>query len=66
MQKFIARENIRRFRARLESCTDAAQRAILLNLIAAEEVRLAELQAEATSNRSCVPADTEACSPENS
>ena len=43
MQRFIARENIKRFKQQLESCTDTAQRAMLLELMAAEEARLKEL-----------------------
>lgn len=48
MQRFIARENIKRFKRQLESCTDAAQRATLLELIAAEEARLRELRVTIT------------------
>lgn len=44
MQRFIACENIKRFRRQLEGCTDAAEQAVLLELIAKEEARLKELR----------------------
>ena len=45
MQEFIARENIRRFKAQLEVCTDARQRETLQKLLRAEEERLMALRA---------------------
>jgi hypothetical protein len=41
MERFIARENIRRFERQLESCTDETQRATLEKLLADEQARLA-------------------------
>lgn len=40
MEEFIARENIRRFEARLESCTDDSQRAEIEALLHAERKKL--------------------------
>ena len=40
MQRFIASENIKRFRAQLEGCTDKGQRATLEKLLAEEEAKL--------------------------
>lgn len=42
VQKFIARENIRRFEAQLAACTDPEQRKTLLRLLEAERQHLAE------------------------
>ena len=44
MQEFIARENIKRFKAQLQACTDDRQRQTLSRLLEAEETRLAELR----------------------
>lgn len=44
MERFIARENIGRFRQQLAQCTDEGQRHVLQQLLAEEEARLAELQ----------------------
>lgn len=44
MEEFVARENIRRFQAQLDSCTDPDQRATLLKLLEAERHRLTEAQ----------------------
>ena len=46
MQRFIARENIKRFRQQLANCTDEHQRATLNQLLAQEEARLAQLEWE--------------------
>ena len=40
MEEFTARENIRRFEARLESCTDDSQRAEIEALLHAERKKL--------------------------
>lgn len=40
MEQFIARENIRRFKHRLENCTDEAERTTLQKLLADEEAKL--------------------------
>lgn len=44
MDRYIAEENIKRFRSLLERCTDGAQRETLKQLLADEERRLATLQ----------------------
>lgn len=44
MEEFIARENIRRFEARLESATDQGQRAEIQALLDAERRRLREIR----------------------
>lgn len=44
MQRFIARENIKRFRQQLASCSDERQRETLRQLLAAEEGKLNELE----------------------
>lgn len=44
MQRFIARENVRRFRQQLESCTDERQSETLRQLLAAEEAKLNQLE----------------------
>jgi hypothetical protein len=46
MQVFIARENIRRFEAKLSACSDPEQRETLSRLLEAERRRLAEALAE--------------------
>ncbi len=43
MDRFVAHENVKRFRKQLESCTDARQRETLKELLAAEEAKLREL-----------------------
>ena len=40
VEEFIARENIRRFEAQLDSCTDPEQRKTLLQLLETERRRL--------------------------
>jgi hypothetical protein len=40
MQQFLARENIKRFRAQLLNCTDVTQRSMLERLLADEEANL--------------------------
>lgn len=49
MQEFIARENIRRFEAKLAACTDAEQRKTLSRLLEAERQHLAEAVANKRS-----------------
>jgi hypothetical protein len=44
MQRFIARENIKRFRRQLENCTDRNQEAILRRLLSEEEAKLGMLE----------------------
>jgi hypothetical protein len=44
MERFIARENIRRFKAQLAGCTDDDQAATLRELLTREEARLATLE----------------------
>lgn len=51
IDKFVARENIRRFKEHLKNCTDEAQRATLQQLLAEHEKHLAEI-APARANRS--------------
>lgn len=46
MKKYIARENIKRFRQQLETCADDRQRATLTQLLADEEAHLAQIEAE--------------------
>ncbi len=46
MERFIARENIKRFRALLKSNPDEIKKATLEQLIAAEEARLREIGPE--------------------
>ena len=46
MERFIARENIRRFRQQLENCTNEAERATLQKLLADEEAKLRSLNSE--------------------
>ena len=47
LEKFIANENIKNFRKRLEASTDEAQRAILLRLLAEEEAKSEQLARQA-------------------
>ena len=49
MQEFIARENIRRFEAKLAASTDPEQRKTLSRLLEAEQQRLTEALAERSS-----------------
>ena len=44
MERFIARENIRRFKAELADCTDEERSATLRELLAEEEAHLARLE----------------------
>lgn len=44
MERFIARENIKRFKEQLADCTDANRAAVLRQLLAQEEEHLARLQ----------------------
>lgn len=44
MDRFIARENIKRFKNQLEQCTDEKQREMLQQLLAEAEATLAKLQ----------------------
>ena len=44
MEEFIARENIRRFKAQLADCTDQEQSATLRKLLAEEEAHLERLE----------------------
>lgn len=46
MQEFIARENIRRFQAQLDACTDPEQRNTLSGLLEAERKHLDDAQEE--------------------
>ena len=46
MKEFVARENIKRFEARLAACTDPAQREILSRLLDEEQQRLKDARAE--------------------
>jgi hypothetical protein len=41
--RFVAHENVRRFKKQLESCTDERQRDMLKQLLAAEETKLQAL-----------------------
>lgn len=43
MERFIANENVKRFRTQLDDCTDEQQRETLKSLLAEAEARLAEL-----------------------
>lgn len=40
MERFVALENIRRFKQHLEICTDAAERGTLEQLLSEEEAKL--------------------------
>lgn len=44
MERFIARENVRRFKAQLLECTDESRSAVLRNLLADEKAHLARLE----------------------
>ena len=44
MERFIARENIRRFKAQLADCSDQERSATLRKLLAEEEALLARLE----------------------
>lgn len=44
MQRFIAREKVKRFRQQLTSCSDERQRETLRRLLAAEDAKLNELE----------------------
>ena len=44
MERFIARENIRRFKVQLADCSDEKRSATLRNLLAEEEAHLARLE----------------------
>lgn len=44
MDEFLARENIRRFQAQLNACSDSEQRSTLVQLLESERQRLAQLQ----------------------
>ena len=46
MERFIARENIRRFRHQLENCTDDAEKTTLQKLLADEEAKLRSIVTE--------------------
>ncbi len=45
MEEFVAKENIRRFRAQLEACPDKEKKSVLRELLDAEQRRLTELRA---------------------
>ena len=40
MKEFVARENIKRFQAQLDSCTDQKQREVLIQLLESERRKL--------------------------
>lgn len=44
MEEFVARENIRRFEARLAACADPVQRETLTRLLEAERQRLTKVR----------------------
>lgn len=46
MKAFVVRQNIQRYREQLEVVTDEARRRILLDLLAKEEAKLAQLVAQ--------------------
>jgi hypothetical protein len=46
VQRFIARENIKRYKQMLDSTTDEQQRSMLRDLLAKEEALLASLEPE--------------------
>lgn len=46
MQRFIARENIKRYKQMLDSTTDEQQRSMVRDLLAKEEALLASLEPE--------------------
>jgi hypothetical protein len=43
MQRFVARENVRRFKEQLKDCNDEGQRQTLSRLLAEEEAKLKKL-----------------------
>jgi len=43
MQRFVARENVRRFKEQLKGCNDEEQRQTLSRLLAEEEAKLKKL-----------------------
>ena len=45
VDEFVARENIRRFRAQLEACRDQQKKSVLRELLEAEQGRLSEIRA---------------------
>jgi hypothetical protein len=51
MQEFIARKNIERFRTLLSETRDASKRQTLLQLLKAEEKKLADLQVSAATKK---------------
>jgi hypothetical protein len=51
MERFIARENLRRYRAKLEAETNPAVRETLSKLIAAEEAKLEAAERDARRQR---------------
>jgi len=52
MQEFIARENVRRFKAQLESATDEAQKSAIQGLLDSERQHLQQiLEASALQSR---------------
>jgi hypothetical protein len=51
MQEFIARENVRRFKAQLQACTDDRQRNTISKLLEVEERHLIHLRASPQSRR---------------
>jgi rubrerythrin len=46
MEEFVARENIRRFQAQLDACTDPEQRETLMQLLEAERKHLSEAKSK--------------------
>ena len=46
MDRFIARENIRRFKLQLERCADESQKETLTKLLVAEEAKLKQLNGQ--------------------
>ncbi len=46
MKAFVVRQNIQRYREQLEVATDERRRRVLLDLLAEEEAKLAELVAQ--------------------
>ncbi|MBB3456452.1 hypothetical protein FHT86_004760 [Rhizobium sp. BK313] len=51
MQEFIARKNIERFRTLLSETRDESKRQTLLQLLKAEEKKLADLQVSAATKK---------------
>jgi hypothetical protein len=56
VDEFVARENVRRFRGQLKSCTDKQQKAVLELLLAEHEQYLAEMEGRAVAPKSSVHA----------